>query len=81
MHATVRGSEGVVNNFDVFWNSMRLPSRRNAMKSLTRAAYCIIARDDAKHSVATFSADLRRSETKTVVVDLKPDRRNLFARA
>src|SRR5260370_2388426 len=42
MYASVRGSPGVVNNCGVGLNSINCPVSRNAVKSLTRAACCIL---------------------------------------
>src|SRR5882724_9728421 len=42
MYASVRGSVGVVNNCGVGLNSTISPTSRNAVKSLTRAACCIL---------------------------------------
>ncbi len=42
MYASVRGSGGVVNSFDVSMCSISFPSSMNAVKSLARAACCML---------------------------------------
>src|SRR5260370_14865829 len=42
IYASVRASPGVVNNCGVGLNSINCPNSRNAVKSLTRAACCML---------------------------------------